>query len=76
MLHPFLLLWIFLARLIAYNNPAQSLCMQPFLFLRIFFLPGLSFTSVQHARYVSLLCPRALEISAADLVLGAKASRC
>ena len=76
MLHPFLLLWIFLAGLIAYDDLAWLLCMQPFLFLRIFFLAGLSFTSVEDAAFVSLLCPRALEIRAADLVLGDRASRC
>ena len=37
MLHPFLLLRNFFVGLIAYVGPARSLCMPPFLFLRIFF---------------------------------------
>ena len=37
MLYPFLLLWSFFARVIAYGGPARSLYLHPFLFLRIFF---------------------------------------
>ena len=36
-LHPFLLLRIFFAGLVAYGGPARSLCMHPILFLRVFF---------------------------------------